>query len=102
MSAFTKKSYKRKRGKDPLIDGEPDSAQAVTHTTVKVTLNDGTTFSERVLVFLDVFSPSVINKDHTPDIVEIPYDIDHCSPVPDTQKTYRVNLRTKYHNKPGN
>jgi hypothetical protein len=92
MSSFTKKnrSQKRKRGKDPLIDGEPDSAQVVTHTTVKVTLNDGSTSSQRVLVPLDAPSPSIDMMDHMPDISEISYDIDRDSPPPDRRRTNRV------------
>ena len=97
MSAFTKKnrSHKRKQGKDPLIDGEPESAQAVTHTTVRHTLNDGTTSSERVLVSLDAPSPTVINEDHTQDIGNITYDIDDVSPPPDRRKTNRVFFQMK-------
>jgi hypothetical protein len=92
MSSFTKKnrSQKHKRGKDPLIDGEPDSAQVVTHTTIKVTLNDGSTSLERVLVPLDAPSPTINTIDHMQDISDNTYDIDHDSPHPDRRRTNRV------------
>jgi hypothetical protein len=92
MSSITKKnrSHKRKRGKDPLIDGEPDSAQVVTHTTVKVTLNDGSTSSTRVLVPLDAPSPPITTMDQMQDISDITYDIEHESPPPDKRRTNQV------------
>ena len=97
MSSFTKKnrSQKRKRGKDPLIDGEPDSAQVVTHTTVKVTLNDGSTSSHRVLVPLDAPSQTIYTVDHMQDISDNTYGIDQDSPPPDTRRTDRVYIRNK-------
>ena len=92
MSSFTKKnrSQKRKRGKDPLIDGEPDSALVVTHTTVKVNLNDGSTSSQRVLVPLDAPSPTIDTMDHMQDISANTYDNEHDSPPPDRRRTNRV------------
>jgi len=48
------KSHKRKRGKDPLVDGEPESAQAVTYSKVEVTRRDGTTTTRQVLESLDM------------------------------------------------
>jgi len=63
-----------------LIDGEPESAQVVTHTTVKVTLNDGSTSLQRVLVPLDAPSPTIDTMLHMQDISDNTYDIDHDSP----------------------
>jgi len=97
MSSFTKKNWsqKHKQGKDPLIDGEPESAQVVTHTTVKVTLNDGSTSSQQVLVPLDAPSPTVDMMDHMQDISDITYGIDRDSPPPDRRRTNRVFISKK-------
>jgi len=97
MSSFTKKnqSQNRKRGKDPLIDREPESAQVVTHTTVKVTLNDRSTSLQRVLVPLDAPSPTVDMMDHMQDISDITYGIDRDLPPPDRQRTNRVFISKK-------
>jgi len=38
------KSHKQKRGKQPIVDGDINSAQAVTHMKITKTNNDGTTF----------------------------------------------------------
>ena len=92
MSSFTKKnrSQKRKRGKDPLIDREPDSAQVVTHTTIKVTLNDGSTSSQRVLVPLDAPSPPIDKMGHMQDISDDTHDINRDSRPPERRRTNRV------------
>lgn len=91
MSSTKKnRSQKRKRGKDPLIDGEPESAQVVTHTTIKVTLNDGSTSSQRVLVPLDAPSPPMNRVDHIQDFSDIAYDFEHESSPPERRKTDRV------------
>jgi len=47
------KSHKRKRGKQPIVDGDINSAQAVTHMKITETNDDGTTFTKRILVSLD-------------------------------------------------
>jgi len=90
MSSFTKKnqSQKRKRGKDPLIDREPDSIHVVTHTIIRVTLNNGSTSSQRVLVPLDAPSPTIDMMHHMQDISDNTYDIDRDSPPP--ERTNRV------------
>src|SRR6202789_1593835 len=51
------KTQKRKRGRKPMVDGELDSARAVTHTKVTVINDDGTVDVKRVLESLDTPKP---------------------------------------------
>jgi hypothetical protein len=44
---------KRKRGKNPMVDGDIRSATAVTHKNITETKEDGTTVTRRILVSLD-------------------------------------------------
>jgi hypothetical protein len=36
-----------------MVDGDPESAQAVTHRTISAILHDGTTITKTILVSLD-------------------------------------------------
>ena len=47
------KSHKRKRGKQPIVNGDIHSAQVVTHMKITETNDDGITLTKQVLVSLD-------------------------------------------------
>ena len=87
----SKNTHKRKRGNNPMVDGDVSSAKFVTHKTITETRKDGTMGTKRVLVSLD--TPSKVS---TPD--EIPagdfsynYEPENYSPPPTNRtKTYRV------------
>ena len=55
MSTFIKKkpTIWRKRARQPMVDGDVDSAEAVTHTRVAETQNDGTTIIKHSVESLD-------------------------------------------------
>jgi len=74
-----------------MIDGDPESAHAVTHTSVKITQRNGTTTTKRVLVPLDApASSSLLLEELIPDLSDIPYEMDNASPPPERQKPHRV------------
>lgn len=79
-----------------MIDGDVDSAQAVTHTRIAVTQNDGTVVIKKVLESLDAapqrsaVEPSELEL---PRVMDDPF-FDHMnmSPPPTgPPKTYRVS-----------
>lgn len=55
MSTILKKkqSYRRRRAREPMVDGDVDSAEAVTHTRIAESQDDGTTIIKHVLESLD-------------------------------------------------
>jgi hypothetical protein len=65
MSTFLKKkpTYRRKRAREPMVDGDVDSAEAVTHTRVAETQNDGTTIIKHIVESLD--NPSSSSAGHS-------------------------------------
>lgn len=87
-----KKSQKRKRGREPMIDGDIDAAKVVTHTKVSVTNDDGSVSAKQVLESLD--DPRKGNNDSKPlepdEIPQMDYDMDSQSPPPPKTKSYRV------------
>jgi hypothetical protein len=78
MSTYlrVKKSVKRKRGREPLVDGELDSSEAVTHTRMAVTQDDGTVVMKHVLESLDT-PPQRLTAE--PNQVEIPPSVDNAN-----------------------
>ena len=50
---YAQKSHKQKRGKQPIVDGDINSAQAVMPMKITETNNDGTTLTKCILVSLD-------------------------------------------------
>ena len=55
MSTYIKKktTYRRNRAREPIVDGDLNSAEAVTHTRVAVAQDDGTMIITEVLESLD-------------------------------------------------
>jgi hypothetical protein len=67
MSTFIKKkaTYRHKRAREPMVDGDLDSAEAVTHTRVAETQNDGTTIFKHVTESLDTTASSSLAGQNT-------------------------------------
>jgi hypothetical protein len=93
----SKKTHKRKRGNNPMIDGDLSSARFVTFETITETRKDGTMGTKRVMVSLD--TPSIVsttsNISTTDEIPAEDFSYNHepenNSPPPSTSKnTYRV------------
>lgn len=86
------KSHKRKRGKDPLVDGDLEGAEAVTHETVKIIGIDGSSTSKRVLVSLD--KPTVSSQRIEPSINMAGFEFNDHPPDTgqDQPKQYRVRV----------
>lgn len=98
----SKKSNKRKRGKAPLVDGDAESAQAVTHRTLTETRDDGSTVTQRVLISLDPPPELATTKDMPVDLTDINYEMDSLSPLPgvspapeDRRNSNRVRILLK-------
>jgi len=92
------KSHKRKRGKQPMVDGDINSAQAVMHMKITKTNNDGTTLTKHILVSLD--SPKKTTSSCAETGGEIPvidYEMDNLSPPP--PETTAGNRVCKFMNK---
>lgn len=55
MSTVIKKkqNFRRRRAREPMVDGDVDSAEAVTHTRVAELQEDGTTIIKHVVESLD-------------------------------------------------
>ena len=54
MSTIKKKqSYRRKKAREPMVDGDIDAAEAVTHTRFAETQDDGTTIIKHIVESLD-------------------------------------------------
>jgi hypothetical protein len=55
MSTILKKksTFRRKRAREPMVDGDVDSAEAVTHTRIAETQYDGTTVFKHIVESLD-------------------------------------------------
>jgi hypothetical protein len=91
-----KKTQKRKRGRNPIVDGELDSARAVTHTKVTVINDDGTVDVKRVIESLDTPKPTSIPNPKRPEMpdqdYEMDYEIDNMSSAPNHRKAYRVGI----------
>jgi hypothetical protein len=87
-----KKSQKRKRGKQPMVDGEPDSAQVVTHKQITVISDDGTMVKKKVLESLDTPAPSAAAEPKAPEIPPTDHEMDNMSPQPEPIKIYRVGI----------
>jgi hypothetical protein len=92
-----KKSQKRKRGRQPMVDGEIESAKTVTHTKVTVINDDGTISVNQVLESLD--NPRKLPPDpKRPERDDIPimdydmHNLNNISPPPERTKTYRVRI----------
>ena len=82
------KSHKRKRGKQPIVDGDIHSAQVVTRMKITETNNDGTTFTKWVLVSLDSLKKTAETGGEVP---VVDYGMDNLSPPPpDTTARNRV------------
>lgn len=81
-----------------MIDGDVDSAQAVTHTKIAVTQNDGTVVIKQVLESLDTApqrSTGEPSELELPPVIDDPFlnHMNNMSPPPTgPPKTYRVNL----------
>ena len=92
-----RKSQKRKRGREPMVEGDLTSAKAVTHTKVTVMNDDGTTSVEHVLESLD--NPRKLKADpkHLPPVDYDMHDM-HDISYPENgsgPKTYRVRKLQK-------
>jgi hypothetical protein len=87
-----KKSQKRKRGKQPLVDGQPDSAQVVTHSKIRVMGDDGTMVMKKILESLDTPTHALSAEPKDPDMPPIDYEMGNISPQPVPVKTYRVGI----------
>lgn len=55
MSSYIKKgrNFRRKRAREPMVDGDVDSAEAVTHTRIAEAQDDGSVIFKHVLESLD-------------------------------------------------
>jgi hypothetical protein len=60
MSTYIKKkpTYRRKRQREPLVDGDVESSEAVTHTRIAIPQSDGTVSFDHVLESLHSSTPS--------------------------------------------
>jgi len=77
------KSHKRKRGKQPIVDRDINSAQAVTHLKITKTNYDGTTFTKCILVSLDSPKKTTSSCAETGgEILVVEYEMDNLSPPP--------------------
>jgi len=68
MSTYIKKkpTYRRKRAREPMVDGDVNSAEAVTHTRIAVPQDDGSMLITEVLESLDSTPPVTITEQRQP------------------------------------
>jgi len=98
MSTYIKRkqTYRRKRAREPLVDGDVESAEAVTNTRIAVPQDDGTVIYKHVLESLETPRSTGEPKPRdNPLFVDDPnYDqIHNMSPPPPSQtRTRRVSL----------
>jgi hypothetical protein len=93
MSAImsSHKGHKRKRGKNPMIEGDPDLAQAVTRQTISETRSDGTTVQRRVWVSIDAPTDKATTVEKEVEVPTMDYEPAHISPPPtEGTHSYRV------------
>ena len=59
MSTYIKKkqTYRRRRAREPMVDGDVESAEAVTHTRIAEHQDDGSVIIKHVLESLDSSTP---------------------------------------------
>ena len=56
------KSNKHKQGKNPIVNGDPNLAQAVTHWMISDIQHDGMTITKKMLVSLDNPTETIAGK----------------------------------------
>ncbi|KAF8814632.1 hypothetical protein BYT27DRAFT_7249671 [Phlegmacium glaucopus] len=84
------KTYKCKRGKEPMVNGDTDSMQTVTQKTILETRNDGTTVSKRVWVSLDRPSEKMATEANQAEMPPMDYKPANMSPPPERRHSYRT------------
>ncbi|KAF8805303.1 hypothetical protein BYT27DRAFT_7224958 [Phlegmacium glaucopus] len=89
------KGHKRKRGKNPMIEGDPDLAQAVTRQTISETHSDGTTVQRRVWVSIDAPTDKVTTVEKEVEVPTMDYEPAHISPPP-TEGTHSYRKQRDY------
>jgi len=97
-------TFRRKKATKIMVDGDLDSAEAVTYTPIAELQNDGTTVIKHVLERLDVNTvPSMAGQSRTDPLPPInDYNNDQeedmpASPPPNTgPRKRRVSIHTKY------
>jgi CxC2 like cysteine cluster associated with KDZ transposases len=88
-----KKTRKRRRENNPMVEGDISSADAVTFKTVSETLPNGTIITKRIMVSMDEQINSSAAFEAPPEPIFNDYLHDNNSPPPqERQKSYRVGL----------
>lgn len=96
----SRKSHKRKRGNNPILEGDVRLAEAVTPKTITETKNDGSIVTKKVWISLDTPSTNLTaeaNAVDMPPALEVePENMsppeNMSTPIPERTHTYRVSI----------
>lgn len=95
----SRKPQKRKRGTNPMTEGDVRLAKAVKPKVITETKQDGRTVTKRVWISMDAPIPKLTAEGNAEDIPTFVYEPQNMSPpaetssdLPETTNTYRVSL----------
>ncbi|KAF8801050.1 hypothetical protein BYT27DRAFT_7216408 [Phlegmacium glaucopus] len=91
---MTSKGHKRKRGRNPMVEGDTDLAKAVTCQTISETQIDGTTVQKWVWVSMDTPKGTLTAIEKEREVPAIEYEPAHMSPP--TERTHSYQTQKDY------